>query len=278
MDKNGAEGRRNFLRFLHDPDDLRLSTLKYPEHRKKRSENGRRKYSAEMRQKATIREKNRIRAIGKEFNKLAELLPQANGGKRSHQKILQDTVAYIRALEVELNLTDEKSLFESWSVDSENTSGVLGNYEGEPERRKGLHNRELNDSKYNLELLRVSGIYGATTFSGLLQGELAFESQIFTCCGETENFCVCHNQRKATETRSSPNNTATFYNGLKMEERSPELSSEDQSSVYSETDLEYDCLQKEGQEYEDGEPEIKVFDRKHSLSFDNVVTGLQFKL
>ncbi len=75
-----------------------------------------RKYSADMRQKATFREKNRIKAIGKEFKDLAKLLPQTGGGKRSHQKILQDSVAYIRAMEVELSIIDEKKLLQSWSV------------------------------------------------------------------------------------------------------------------------------------------------------------------
>ena len=108
--------RHGFSRFLRDPRAYRLDFIQYENIRRGEREYTKRKYSVEMRQKATIREKNRIQSIGREFNKLAKLLPDSNGIKRSHQKILHDTVAYIRALEVELKITDEKKLLEKWAM------------------------------------------------------------------------------------------------------------------------------------------------------------------
>ena len=113
---DGALRKEGFLSFLQDSGDIQVDFMKF-QGSKNESNFAKRKYSHEMRQKATIREKNRIRAIGREFNKLAKLLPRSPTEKRSHQKILHDTVAYIRALEVELDMVDEKNLLESWSLD-----------------------------------------------------------------------------------------------------------------------------------------------------------------
>ena len=85
-----------------------------------------RRYSAEMRQKATAREKTRIKSIGTELKSLAKLLPRTGKGKKSHRKILQDSVTYIRAMEVELKVIGEKELLDSWS-----------SRQGESRRRKG---------------------------------------------------------------------------------------------------------------------------------------------
>lgn len=118
MDLRQEEGHE-ILEFLQDPSVYRLNFLHYERHRRSGTKAIKRKYSVEMRQKATIREKNRIRSIGREFSKLANLLPDSNGTKRSHQKILHDTVAYIRALEAELKLIDDKTVFKQWSISNE---------------------------------------------------------------------------------------------------------------------------------------------------------------
>ena len=117
---DGALRKEGFLSFLQDSGEIQVDFMKFHSSvgSKNESNLAKRKYSHEMRQKATIREKNRIRAIGREFNKLAKLLPRSPTEKRSHQKILHDTVAYIRALEVELDMVDEKNLLESWSLES----------------------------------------------------------------------------------------------------------------------------------------------------------------
>eukprot|EP00112_Aurelia_sp_Birch-Aquarium-sp1_P021008 Seg555.3 transcript_id=Seg555.3/GoldUCD/mRNA.D3Y31 product="hypothetical protein" protein_id=Seg555.3/GoldUCD/D3Y31 len=119
MDGASRKGKEGFLSFLQDTGDIQMDFMKFhPSHgSKNESSLAKRKYSHEMRQKATIREKNRIRAIGREFNKLAKLLPRSPTEKRSHQKILHDTVAYVRTLEVELDMVDEQTLLESWSLD-----------------------------------------------------------------------------------------------------------------------------------------------------------------
>ena len=119
MNQNGQIERRRFSQLLRDSRVYRLDFLRYEEVRRRGYECTKRKYSVEMRQKATIREKNRIQSIGKEFYKLASLLPDTNGIKRSHQRILQDTVAYIHALEVELKLIDEDKLLEKWAAKKE---------------------------------------------------------------------------------------------------------------------------------------------------------------
>ena len=123
MELNQRVGRREFSRFLRDPRAYRLDILQYEEIGRRGRDSTKRKYSMAMRQKATIREKNRIQSIGREFGKLANLLPDSNGIKRSHQKILHDTVAYIRALEVELKIIDEERLLEKWAVKNENYEG-----------------------------------------------------------------------------------------------------------------------------------------------------------
>ena len=119
MNQNSQIQGRRFSQFLRDPRVYRLDFVRYEDVRTRRYETTKRKYSVEMRQKATIREKNRIQSIGKEFYKLASLLPDTNGIKRSHQRILQDTVAYIHALEVELKLIDEDKLLEQWTAKKE---------------------------------------------------------------------------------------------------------------------------------------------------------------
>ena len=111
MKRDAIESRKSFLSLLQRPARYHFEVQRSGIVSSKQPHaSGKRKYSAEMREKATVREKNRIKLLGVEFHKLAELLPQAPTGKRSHQKILQDTIAYTVAMEVELGITDESRL------------------------------------------------------------------------------------------------------------------------------------------------------------------------
>lgn len=286
MDLSRGEEGGDFLRYLRDAEAYSFDLAGKDGVRKQGYEALRRKYSVEMRQKATIREKNRIRSIGREFCKLANLLPESNGMKRSHQKILHDTVAYIRALEVELDLIDEEALLQQWAAANE----------GEEEERN-LKNEKVsgeNGSSYSWKNFdrdsntkRKTAIIQSSQYqSAVMPAEydfLYFREHHEKCTNEINGYEKVIGKREESQTYCY-NNLGTKEDVLTTKFKGEEL-----TGAVVKVEDDYEALSDDDSDMKEnslviypGKLAQQPFEndegKKHSLSFDKVITGLHFTL
>ena len=312
--KMDSAKREGFLRFLRDPRAYRLGLLRHRESQRRGCEAMKRKYSVEMRQKATIREKNRIRSIGKEFCKLANLLPDSCGMKRSHQRILQDTVAYIRALEVELNIIDEDAILGHWSEQNEQRSKEAKYKDDEEsneeyctpyeEVENGLLNKQIMEAyqrgiKYNQCTPEVSPSYdyisneadhesfskNVTNYRSILGGKLkehfckeqfCKEHYCAISCTEVEKQLLKNALINGSQVKMEVEDGYDAHNDNNDFDEYEGYGDYDENRTNSEEELELEnkSIDEADMACDSNEHE----NEKEHLSFDKVVTGLKFHL
>ena len=193
----------------------------------------RRTYTTEMRHKATIREKRRIRSLANAFSELDKLSPNPTSEKRSHFKVLLDTEAYIRALEVEVGAIREESLDSVWPIpgqdgnnhDSVEMEEVQKGDAGEVLLKSGIKFEEKgfsNDKLREHEAVKNETVDNDQTYSGPQRENnlddfipLAKTKMLNSMAAEKLNIIACQN-------RFGSNYGVRRGRGIKVEHESAE--------------------------------------------------------